>query len=376
MATERKICSRCVMDTTDPDILFDEEGVCNHCTRFKRRFQTEVYYDDAGQRKLELLIQKIKQDGKNKEYDCIVGVSGGVDSTFVAYKMKELGLRPLAVHLDNGWDSELAVSNIEKVLDTLDIDLLTYVIDWEEFKDLQLSFLKASVLNVEIPTDHAIMAFQYKVAAEKNIRYIISGRNIATEGSLPKTWNFDTKDLYHLKAVHRRFGSKKLKNYPMLGYRKLAYYTFVKKIRSVPVLNYIPYVKSEAMRILQEDLGWKYYGGKHYESVFTRFYQTYFLPRKYGIDKRTAHLSGLIWSGQMTRDEALEELKKPVCAKELLEEDKEYVIKKFGLTEKQLEEIIALPPRDHEDFPSCQFWLTRLKAPARWAKRKATYNFR
>lgn len=374
MTTAYQICTRCVMDTTDPDIQFDENGVCSHCKRYMKRVAREVFYDEKGQEKLKRLIGQIKNDGKNKEYDCIIGVSGGVDSTYVAYKAKELGLRPLALHLDNGWNSELAVSNIEKVLDHLGIDLLTYVIDWEEFKDLQLSYFKASVVNVEVPTDHAILAYQYRVANEKNIRYILSGRNIVTEGSLPKKWIYDTKDLRNLKAIHRRFGTKKLKRYPTLGYARLAYYTFIKGIRSIPILNYIPYVKKEALDVLQNELGWKYYGGKHYESIFTRFYQAVFLPEKFNIDKRKAHNSALIWSGQLTREQALEELKKDVCPREMIEGDKEYVMKKLGLNLDQMNEIMEQPVTSHLDFPNIQSFVNKAKFLFRYARKKATFN--
>ncbi|MCP4149421.1 MAG: N-acetyl sugar amidotransferase [bacterium] len=374
MTTGYKICTRCVMDTTDPEIQFDENGICNHCKRYRQREATEVYYHQQGQEKWKRLVEQIKREGKNKKYDCLVGVSGGVDSTYVAYKAKELGLRPLALHLDNGWDSELAVSNIEKVLKNLGIDLLTHVLEWEEFKDLQLSFLKASLLDLEIPSDHAILAYQYKVAASKGISYILSGRNVATEGSLPKKWNFDAKDLKHLKVIHRRFGSKKLKSYPKLGYTRLAYYTFIKRIRSIPILNYIPYVKKDAMAILQDQLGWKYYGGKHHESIYTRFFQTIYLPEKFNIDKRKAHLSGLVWSGQLAREEALEELKTGTYSREVLEEDREYVMKKLGLTTGAFEELMALPTKDHLEFPNTQNFMDKIKFFIRYARKKAISN--
>ena len=287
----------------------------------------------------------IRAAGKDKRYDCVIGVSGGVDSTYVAWLVKDLGLRPLAVHLDNGWNSELAVANIEKTLKTLGIDLYTHVIDWAEFRDLQVSFLKGSTPDGEVPTDHAILALLYQVAATHGLRHVVNGMNFASESTLPEKWGYGYFDWRYVKDVHRHFGAAKLETYPHFSILQLFYYAFVRRIRMVSILNYIDYDKKHAMRLLEEQLGWQYYGGKHYESIYTRFYQAYVLPRKFNIDKRKAHFSSLICSGQMTRDEALDLMREPVYPQHLLEQDREYALKKLGLTASQFDDIMAAPTK-------------------------------
>jgi len=280
-------------------------------------------------------------------------VSGGVDSTFVAWKVKELGLRPLAVHLDNCWDSELAVHNIEKVLKKLDIDLYTHVLDWEEFKDLQIAFLKASTPEIEIPTDHAIIAVLYKAAEREGVRYVLRGANVATECILPSAWSQGHWDFKYIKYIHKKYGTKKLKSYPHITFLKRIYYKTIKRIIEFNILNYLDYNKKEAMKIISEKLGWENYGGKHYESIYTRFYQGYILPVKFGFDKRKAHLSTLICSGQISRDDALEIIKKdPYPSEELKLQDKEYVIKKLGLSPEEFTNIMKMPAKKFCDYPS------------------------
>lgn len=374
MTSTYKICKKCIMDTTDPDIQFDENGICNHCKKYEERAKNELYDAETGKQKLNFLVNKIKKNGKNNEYDCIIGVSGGVDSTMVAYKVKELGLRPLAVHLDNGWDSEPAVNNIEKMLKILDIELYTYVIDWEEFKDLQLSFLKASITNAEIPSDHAIFAILYHVAAEKGIKYIITGANITTESTMPASWAYDMKDLRFIKAIQRRFGKVKLKSFPQLSPFDFLYYTFVKGIRTVGILNYMPYNRKNAIQIIEQKLGWKNYGGKHCESLYTRFFQSYILPRKFNIDKRKIHLSGMIWSGQLTREEALKEHSHDFAPENQLNEDKKYLIKKLGITDQEFERIMSLPVKTVRDYPSYQFIFNNMGPLVRFTKKVATHR--
>ncbi len=348
-------CTRCLMDTSDSEIEFDAEGICNHCKRYFVRAATELRHGPEGKAELEGMIARIKAEGKNKPYDCIIGVSGGVDSTMVAYQCKKHGLRTLAVHLDNGWDSELAVSNIAKTLKNLGIDLYTHVMDWEEFRDIQLSFLKASVANAEIPSDHAIGALLYQIAAKKGIRFVISGSNIETEAIMPMSWMYDNRDFKHLKAIHRQYGTAKLRTFPFYTPLRFFYYILIKRVRLVRILNYSPYNKAEALRILKDELGWVYYGGKHYESVFTRWFQGYYLPRKFGIDKRLAHLSTLICAGQITREEALKELESDPYPPELFKKDQEFVIKKFGLSQQDFEDLMKAPPRKHTEFPCNQF---------------------
>lgn len=352
-ARERpRVCTRCIMDTTDPDIEFDADGVCNHCRRYDELARTRLLEGEAAKLRLDGLVARIKASGQNKPYDCIIGVSGGVDSTYVAYLVKQLGLRPLAVHLDNGWDSELAVKNVERTLKTLDVDLYTYVIDWEEFRDLQLSFLKASTPDGEVPTDHAILAVLYQAAAARGVRYVLSGTNVATEAVLPLKWGYGYFDWRYLRSVHRMFGGRKLRTYPHFGLFRLAYYVLWKRIRLVPILNYIHYDKQAAMKTIENKLGWVYYGGKHYESIYTRFFQAYILPSKFNIDKRRAHFSNLVWSGQWTREQALEAMTREDYGQAMTEEDKVYVIKKLGIDEARFEHIMELPRKTFFDYPN------------------------
>lgn len=348
--TEYQICTRCVMDTSDPDISFDEQGVCYHCKAYDESVKKYVHTGETGKLLLKQLVERIKRDGASKKYDCIIGVSGGVDSTYVAYIVKHLGLRPLAVHLDNGWDSELAVKNIENILKKLSIELYTYVIDWNEFKDLQLSFLKASTPDSEIPSDHAILALLYQMADKFNIKYVLPGFNIRTETHLPRAWSQGHEDWKYIKSVHERFGTVKLNTFPHMTFYEYNKYQLTQKW--IHILDYYNYVKKDALKILEEELGWKYYGGKHYESIYTRFYQGYILPKKFGYDKRKTHFSSLICSGEMTRDNALAELKNPTYPLALQKEDKEYVIKKLGLTVSEFEMIMNSPRRTYWDYPS------------------------
>jgi N-acetyl sugar amidotransferase len=368
-STDAGVCTRCVMDTSDPEIRFDEQGVCNHCHGYEALAAREVRTGQTGKEALLRIVDRIKAHGQGKQYDCVMGISGGVDSTYLAYTAKQLGLRPLAVHMDNGWDSELAVSNIEKVLKTLSIDLYTEVLDWEEFRDLQLAFLKASVSDAEIPTDHAIGASIYRVASERGIRYILSGENVVTEGVLPGSWTYGVWDWKYIRAVHQRFGTVPLRTFPHYSLVDLSYYRAARLLRTFCPLNFLPYVKSEAMRVLQHDLGWKYYGGKHYESIYTRFFQGYILPRKFGIDKRKAHLSTLICSGQITRDAAVTELSCQSYSPELQRQDHEYVTKKLGLRAEEFAAIMALPIRTHRDFPNSEALFHRARAVVQGARR-------
>jgi N-acetyl sugar amidotransferase len=347
-----KQCTRCIMDTTDPDITFDNNGVCNHCERYDTLLSIRVFRENEGKIALNSLVENIKRDGKGKEYDCVIGVSGGVDSTYVAYLAHKLGLRPLAIHFDNGWNSELAVSNIEKTLNKLGIDLYTYVIDWEEFRDLQLSFLLASTPDGEIPTDHAINALLFEQASKRNIKYIINGMNFKTESlSVPK-WSYGHSDWKYIKNIHSQFGKVKLKNYPHFSLFDTFYFLFFKRIKLISILNYIDYNKDEVMGVLENELDWKYYGGKHYESVYTRFYQAYILPKKFNIDKRLGHLSDLIRSGNITRSIALLEFNKSIADDSLLMSDKAFVMKKLCLDESAFEKIMTSQKKYFTDYPN------------------------
>ena len=350
MSSEYRMCIRCVMDTTDPDIVFDENGVCNHCHTYDRMVREYVVDGEEGLRHLEQTAQKIRKDGQGKKYDCVIGVSGGVDSTYVAYHVKKLGLRPLAVHLDNGWDSELAVKNIEETLKRLGIDLYTEVLDWEEFKDIQISFLKASTPDSEIPTDHAINALLGNLAQKIGVKYVIIGSNVRTEMHLPRAWSQGHLDWKYIREIQKRFGTQPFRTFPHIGF--FTYYLRMLTQKRVEILNYLGYNKKEALRVLREELGWRYYGGKHYESIYTRFYQGYILPEKFGFDKRRSHLSSLVCSGEVTREQALEELKVPTYAPSMQEEDREYVVKKLGLTDAEFAAIMSAPRKSYWDYPS------------------------
>jgi N-acetyl sugar amidotransferase len=340
------------MDTTDIDITFDEQGISNHYYDYQLAAKSELLTEPERSIKLNELIQAIKQNGKGKNYDCLIGLSGGVDSTYVAYLCKRFQLRPLAVHLDNGWNSELAVKNIENIVSKCGFDLHTLVVNWDEFKDIQLSYLKASVVDIEVVSDHAIFATMYKLAKDYNIPYILSGTNIVTEFIMPKSWLYSKMDYANLTDIHRKFGSVPLKSYPTFPFWKYVYYSGVLKLVPVSILNYVDYHKAQVKEIINKELDWRDYGGKHYESLFTKFYQAYILPTKFNIDKRKAHLSTLICSGQMSRNEALEEMKKPLYDPAELKADKEYVLKKFGISEEAFQNIMDTPPRSHHDFKS------------------------
>ena len=363
------------MDTSDPDIVFDDNGVCNHCKRYDDSVKMYVLTGDSAQRRLNDIVNKIRTDGRDAEYDCIIGVSGGADSTYNAYIAKKAGLRPLAVHLDNGWDAELAVSNIERTLNSLDIELYTHVIDWEEFRDLQLAYLRSGCVNIEVLTDHAIWALLYHTAAEHNVKYILSGTNVVTEGIMPGSWGYDHMDLPNMLDIYKKCGSgRNLETYPMLTFREFAMYHFIKRIEYLSLLNYVTYRKESIKPFLTEQLGWKDYSGKHGESMFTYFYQSYILPRRLKVDKRRAHLACLICSGEITREEALGELEKPLYSSRQEEQEAiEYVAKKLGLTVEQFEALLDLPVKSNYDYRIDRSYNNPLTAPIRNKKRTASF---
>lgn len=349
--TTYRQCTKCVLDTNDdPDMTFDEQGVCNYYPQYLETAKNHL--PDPAQREhlLEQKLDKIKKDGAGKEYDVVVGLSGGVDSTYVALLAKQFGLRVLGVHLDNGWNSELAVKNIESIVTKLDIDLFTYVIDWEEFRDIQMAFLRASVVDIEVVTDHAIFATLFHQAGKHNIRHILSGTNVVTETTLPPHWIWHKADHVHIKDIHRKFGRVPMRTYPLMNWKVKRYYQQWKGIQQWSILNFVPYEKAQVKQRIIRELHWRDYGGKHYESIFTRFYQGYILPTKFGIDKRKAHLSDLIFSGQISREDALCELQKPICDIDQIKQDREFVIKKFGLSESEFNNLMCELPRPHTDF--------------------------
>lgn len=368
-----RVCSRCVMDTTAPEIEFFEDGRCTFCRTYDEKTTQDLFDDAEGAASLEALVEEILRRGKGRRYDCLIGLSGGVDSSYVAYLVaRKFGLRALAVHLDNGWNSELSVANIEKLVKALGIDLQTHVLDWNEFRDIQISFLRSSISNIEIPTDHAIWAVLIKTAAKMKIPYIIAGNNVVTESIMPESWLYGSKDSRLIRAVHSRFGSLKMRAYPYISTSGFVFNLLIRGTRWVPILNYINFNKANAKHYLIEELGWRDYGGKHYESIFTRFFHADYLPLKFGYDLRKSYNSALICSGQMTRNEALEELKTPPAPPEQIARDRAYVLKKLGLSPAQFDEIVRAPNRSAEDYPNNSKLWRRFGTLVSWARARIT----
>lgn len=351
MATNYQECVRCVMDTTDPQITFDSSGVCNHCVQFDNVTKREWFPGPEGAEKLNATLEQIKAAGAGQPYDCVLGLSGGVDSCYLALRALDWGLRPLVVHVDAGWNSELAVANIERVVKHCNYDLHTVVIDWEEMRELQLSYLRASIANQDVPQDHAFFACLYRFAIKNGVRYVLSGGNIATESIFPSAWHGSAMDATNLRAIHRRFGSARLKQYKTVGFFDyFLWYPFVRRMRVVRALNYLDYNKAAAVAELESTLGWRSYERKHGESLFTRFFQNHYLVEKFGYDKRRPHLSSLIVSGQMSRSEALAKLKEPLYQPEELEADISFVCKKLQITQDQFRELMVAPTHHYSEF--------------------------
>lgn len=349
--SEYRQCAISVMDTiADPDITFDEKGICNYYYEYKKAEATLPRTAEERATKLREIVEQIKLAGKGKPYDCIMGLSGGVDSTYVALTAVHNGLRPLAVHFDNGWNAAVADKNIEMVVKKLNLDLRTIRMDAEEYKDLQLAYLRASVVDIEAITDHAIFSSLYRLAGEMNIKYVLSGTNIQTENTMPRTWNFSKSDHRNIIAIHKAFGHLPLKTFPLMNAKVKRFYMGIKGVSKVSILHYVPYIKSEVKATITKELGWQDYGNKHGESVFTRFYQQYILPEKFHIDKRKCHLSDLIFSGQLSKEEALNELAQPIYDPQQFQEDYTLVLNKLGLTEEEFQDIMHQPLRSHYDF--------------------------
>lgn len=354
METNRhyQICANCVMDTSAIEIIFDEKGVCNFCRDFEVLANKTIWRPlEIRLNELKESIIKIKDLGKFDKYDCLIGLSGGVDSSFLCYWAKQEGLRPLVVHFDNGWNSELATINIERIIQKTGFDLYTYVINWEDFKDLQLSYIKASVIDIEVPTDQLIFASLYRIARKFKVKSIINGNNISSEAILPCSWIYaDKLDIVNLTSIHKQFGTRKLKNFPKLSLTQQYVYSKLFNMFSLSPFNLLDYDKNKAKEFLIKEFAWCDYGGKHYESVFTRFYQGYILPRKFKVDKRRAHLATLVAAHLMKRNEALEELKQPTYNPELQKQDYEYALKKFDLRREEFEKYMNQPPVPHVKY--------------------------
>lgn len=372
-----QVCTRCVMDTSDPEITFDDQGVCNHCHKFDNETRKLWFPNQEGKHKLEAIFSAIRQEGAGKEYDCIIGLSGGVDSSYLALVLKDHGLRPLVVHVDGGWNSELAVHNIEQIVKYCGYELFTHVVDWEEMRDLQLAYLKAGVANQDVPQDHIFFSTLYHFAVKNNIRYVISGGNIATEVVFPSSWHHSAMDAINLHAIHKRFGSKKLKHYKTISFVEYYfYYPLVKKMKTVRPLNYMPYNKQEALQELIATIGYKEYGRKHGESRFTKFFQNHYLPVKFGIDKRRMHFSSMILSGQMTREEAVAELTKQLYDPAELADDMGYVAKKLGVSVEQLKVLVNEPGHSYNEFSNWDPAYKRLKLVQRFGERMLSRTIR
>lgn len=360
MISNHKICSICILDRKNvPDLKLDIDGVCQYCNNYINQYKLNVHSIHELTITLNANLAEIKSNAKGKKYDSIMGLSGGVDSSYLAYLAKDWGLNPLLVHFDNGWNSELAVQNIEKIIQYTGFDLYTYVVDWDEFKDLQKSYILAGVLDWEIPTDHGFYACLFQQAFKLKIDNILTGHNHQTEAILPKNMRWSKFDVANIKDIHKQYGKIKLKTFPMLDFFKHSYMLKVRSFKRYNLLEFVDYQKDEAKKIITEKMGWRDYGGKHYESIFTRFYQGYVLIEKFGIDKRRAHLSNLILSGQITREQALEEIEKPAYNADLLAEDLAYVAKKLDFTPEEFEKIMKLPPVPHTAYKSYETGLYR-----------------
>ena len=358
------VCARCVMDTTDSKIQFDADGVCDHCRTFDSDIKPFWKTDEDGWSEINSIADKIKVAGKGKDFDCIIGMSGGIDSSYLVYLAKEkLGLRPLVFHVDAGWNSQQAVNNIEQIVDRLGLDLYTEVIDWEEMKDLQLSFFKSGVPHVDTPQDHAFFATMYKFANKYKVKHILTGGNYSTECVRnPIEWMYYQSDSTQIKDIHRKFGKRSLKNFPLTNilWHKV-YLPYVKGIKLYRPLDYMPYHKEEATQFLVDNFGYQRYAQKHFESRFTRFYESYWLPKKFGFDTRKVQYSSLILTGQMSRDEALERLKSPAYDPETIDEDFKYIANKLDITPDELRACFNGDNKSYQDYKN-QMWIYEMGA--------------
>lgn len=347
------VCTRCVMDESVKDIHFDENGICQYCKNAEKLLKTNWFPNNIGESKLKSLITQIKKSGAGKNYDCVIGLSGGVDSSFLLHlATKVWGLRVLAVHVNAGWNSETAESNIEKLVNSLNVDLYTYVVDWEEMRNLQLAYLKSGVINQDIPQDHVFFAQLYKRAAHERIQFILTGHNLATESIMPSSWGYNAMDSKQLRFIFKKFGKGKLNSYTTISLLERTYFALVLKQKVAKPLDFVKYDKEKSKEFLRNEYDWQDYGVKHGESIFTRFYQHYWLPERYGFDKRKPHLSSMILTGFLSRTEALKILDEPLYNSHLLKLDKEYICNKLEISEEEFNSFISLKKNNHSEYPS------------------------
>jgi len=352
---KNQICTNCVMDTTDSEITFDNKGVCDHCNTYYTDILPRWHTDEKGDKALKEIVKKIKKEGEGKDFDCLMGMSGGIDSSYLLYVMKEkYGLRPLVFHVDAGWNSQIAVNNIERLVDGLGLDLYTEVINWEEIKDLQLAFFKSGVSHIDTPQDHSFFATMYKFASKHNIKHILTGGNYSTECVRnPLEWMYYQSDSIQLKDIYKKHGTVKLIDYPITNilWHKV-YLPYIKNIKLIRPLDFVPYNKDEAMQFLVDKFGYQKYPQKHFESRFTRFYESYWLPKKFGYDTRKVQYSSLILTNQMTREDALEKLKHPAYDPETIHQDFEYIATKLGISIEELQSYMDAPNKTYKDYKS------------------------
>jgi N-acetyl sugar amidotransferase len=364
-----QICTSCVMDTTDSMIIFDRHGVCDHCNTFKKVTLPNWNIGTKGKAQLEVLVDAIKREGKGKDFDCIIGMSGGIDSSYLTYIAKEqMGLRPLVFHVDAGWNTQIAVNNIERIIDSLDLDLFTEVIDWQEMRDLQLAFFKSGVPHIDTPQDHAFFATMYKFAEQHNVKYILTGANLSTECIRnPVEWMYYQSDSRQLLDIHQRFGTRPLTTFPVTSilWHKV-WLPYFKGIKVVRPLNMVPYIKEEAKQLLMNRFDWQPYSQKHFESRFTKFYEGYWLPKRFGYDVRRVQYSSLIVTGQITRHEAMELLKTPSYDESTIRQEIEFVANKLGINLDELNSFMEVPKRTYKDYKNqrqvydCGAWIMRV----------------
>ena len=367
MSTNRKyqICSKTIMDTTDPKIVFDENGASDYYLNFQNTILPNWNPNEKGMKELMKVAKKIKKEGKGKDFDCIIGLSGGLDSSYVAYVVKEImDLRPLLFHVDAGWNTQQAVSNIEKLVDGLGLDLYTEVINWEEMKDLQVAYFKSQTANMDDPQDIAFFSTLYKFARKHKIKYVLTGGNYSTECCRePEEWGaYPGIDKTLIMDIHNKFGRRPLKTFPIIDiftYKIL--YKYIYGMQVFKPLDYLPYIKKDAEELLKNKFSWESFKHKHHESRFTRFYEDYWLPRKFGVEKRRAHFSSLILTGQMTRDEALERISKPEMDEQFLKQEFEYVANKLDLTVEEFQELFDGENKTFYDYKNKK-WLIDLGA--------------